>query len=186
MRVVTDGGSIAARDAAVVLTDRMGIDGTRERSGHTRRRLLGSAALAATAATTAGCGLFDEEPRPVPPPDPLAPVLADALALAGLHDQAAAAQPGLARRLNPLAEAHRAHAAELTRVMGAAAPGSAPASAPAAPSSGDSGGALKSLRAAEQAAQRAAAALCQQIPGQRAALVGSIAAARASHAEALR
>jgi hypothetical protein len=151
-----------------------------------RRRLLGTAAVAVAATTTvAGCGLFDDDPAPVTAPDPLTPVLAGALALAVSYDRAAVAQPGLAARLTPLAEAHRAHAAELARVIGATA--SAPASAsPSGTPAKDASATLQELRTAEQAAQRTAAGLCRTAPANRAALVGSIAAARATHAEALR
>jgi hypothetical protein len=65
------------------------------------------------------------------------------------------------------------------------APASGPsASAGAAP--GDPTTLLKQLRAGAQRAQRSAAAACGQAPAERAALVGSIAACRATHAEALR
>lgn len=157
-------------------------------TAHTRRRLLAAAAATASAtAGLAGCGLFDDAPDPAPPPDPLAPVLVAALALATAHDRVIAAQPDLARRLTPIADAHRAHAAELARVIGTAAAGTGVSAAPsAAPSAADAAAALRALRTAEQKAQRAAATACGQAPAGRAALVGSIAAARASHAEALR
>jgi hypothetical protein len=45
---------------------------------------------------------------------------------------------------------------------------------------------LHGLRAAEQAAQRTANTVCRRAAAARAALLGSIAACRASHAEALR
>jgi hypothetical protein len=46
--------------------------------------------------------------------------------------------------------------------------------------------ALADLRKAERSAQRTAAAACRTAPAARASLVGSIAACRATHAEALR
>jgi hypothetical protein len=142
------------------------------KTGPTRRRLL---IAAASAPALAGC---DAEPSPPPPPDPLQPLLDEALALAAAYDRAIAADPGAGARLAPLAADHRAHAAELTKVINPAAnPSSARSAAPAAPAS---------LREAEQSAQRTAVAACMAAPADRAALVGSIAAGRATHAEALR
>ena len=128
-----------------------------------------------------GCGLFDDDPEPPPPPDALQPVLDEALALAAACDRLAAAEPDLAARLTPLAGDHRAHAAELARLIGAEIPSSAPsASAPAV------GGSRAELRQAVQSAQRTATTAARQAPAERAALVGSIAACRATHAEALK
>jgi hypothetical protein len=158
-------------------------------NGHTRRRILGVAAGTAVAAAASGCGVFDDEPEPVKP-DALQPVLDEALGLAAALDRAALAQPGLATRLTPLAGDHRAHITELSRVIGRPAP-PAPAASSGAPGAGDPDAGnpaalLKQLRAAEQAAQRTATTACRQAPAERAALVGSIAACRATHAEALR
>src|SRR5690348_6655775 len=97
--------------------------------GSTRRRLLATAGGLSGVAALAGCGLFDDEPEPAPAPDPLQPLLDEALALAGAYDRAAASRPDLAARLAPLAENHRAHAAELARMIGVTPP-----SAVAAPS----------------------------------------------------
>ena len=145
-------------------------------TGHTRRQLL-AATVGATA--LAGCGILDSGPDRPPAPDPLQPVLGEAVALAAAYDRLAGIQPTLARWLGPLAADHRAHAAELARVIGTSAP-----SAPAPDAS--AGATLGQLRAAVQAAQRTAAAACRQTPAARAGLVGSIAACRASHVEALR
>ncbi|MEV4707618.1 hypothetical protein [Actinoplanes sp. NPDC049316] len=155
----------------MVLTDRVD-----------RRQLLGAAGTAVAASTLAGCGLFDDDPEPAPRPDALQPVLDEALRLAAAYDRATAAQPGLQKRLSPLAEDHRAHAAALAELIGVTLP-SAVASAPAG---GDAAQTVAALRKAEQAAQKTAVAACRTAPAQRAALVGSIAAARAAHAEALR
>ena len=129
----------------------------------------------------AGCGLFDDDPEPPPPPDALQPVLDEALALAAACDRLAVAEPALAARLTPLASDHRAHATELARVIGAGIPSTAPsAAAPAV------GGSRADLRKAVQAGQRTATTAARQAPAERAALVGSIAACRATHAEALK
>lgn len=148
-----------------------------------RRHLIGVAAGGALGGTAlAGCGLLDDDPEPAPP-DALQPMLDEALALAAAYDRAVLAEPGLAKRLTPLADDHRAHAAELARVIGKPLPSGAPASGP---SNGGAADSLATLRKAEQAAQKSAAAFCRTAPVARAALTGSIAAARAAHAEALR
>jgi hypothetical protein len=154
------------------------------RDGHTRRRVLGAAAGAVTVAAAAGCSLFDDREKPQRA-DALQPVLDEALTLAAALDQAALAQPGLAKRLTPLAGDHRAHAAELSRVIGKAAP-SVPVPGPSTPAAGDPVALLRQLRSAAQSAQRTAISACAAAPADRAALVGSIAACRATHAEALR
>lgn len=156
--------------------------GTRD-ARHTRRRVLGVVAGVTVAATgPAGCGLFDGEPDQPPAPDPLQPVLDEALMLAAMYDRAVVAQPGLSRRLTPLGDDHRAHVAELGRVIGRGTPSAAApsASAPVAAAT------LAELRDAERQAQRTATAAARTAPAERAALVGSIAACRASHAEALK
>jgi hypothetical protein len=147
--------------------------------GHRRRTVLGAAA---GVALLSGCGIFDDDEQPQPA-DPLRPVLDEALTLAAAYDRAAAAQPGLARRLAPLAADHRAHAGELARITGTTLP-----SAPAAAASGaaNAPGTVAELRKAEQAAQQTAVAACLAAPADRAPLVASIAASRATHAEALR
>jgi hypothetical protein len=137
--------------------------------------LVGSAALA-------GCGVFDSEPEPTPPPDSFQPLLDEARALAASYDRVIAAQPVLAARLTPLAEDHRAHAADLARLIGAVVVSTAP-SASVPPATADT---TATLRKAEQAALKTAVAACKAAPAERAALAGSIAACRATHAEALR
>ena len=147
-----------------------------------RRRVLAAGAGAVLAVTApAGCGLFDDEPEPLPEPDPLQPILDEALALAVAHERAAAADPSLAARLTPLAQDHRAHAVELARVIGTVS-GSAAPGASAAPVAQT----LAELRRAEQAAARTATAAARTTQPDRAGLAGSIAACRATHAEALR
>jgi hypothetical protein len=155
----------------------------------TRRGLLraGAAGAAGAAAGYAlgGCGLLDREPEPAPSPDPLDPVRLDALHLAALCDAAVVAYPALAARVNPIRDAHLAHAAELARATGASSPASA-TSAPAPAPSGGPKAALAELRAAEEKAQRTATDACLGAPASRAALVGSIVAACATHQEVLR
>ena len=147
---------------------------------HTRRVFLGVAAAGSTA--LAGCGLFDGAPAPEPTPDPLQPLLDEALALAAAYARAILAQPGLAARLTPMAEDHRAHVTELAKAIGTAPPSAGP-SAPAGTGAAET---TATLRKAELAAQKTAVAACKAAPAGRAALTGSIAACRATHAEALR
>jgi hypothetical protein len=145
-----------------------------------RRRVLGATVIGAVAVTApSGCGLFDSGPDPISEPDPLQPILDEALALAGAYDRLAAARPELSARIVPLAEDHRAHAAELSRLIGSAAPSGQASAPPAA-------GSLSEMRKAESAAMKTANASARTAPADRAALVGSIAACRATHVEALR
>lgn len=142
-------------------------------------------ALAGTIGPIAGCGLFDDEPDPPPGPDPLAPLITGALDLAARYEAAIAAAPKLAGRLEPVAQAHRAHAAELSRITGTPLPSPSPT-----PPDGSTGRQpaelLAELRDAERQARDDAVKACVAAPADRAALVGSIAAARATHLEVLR
>jgi hypothetical protein len=157
----------------MVLTGAVGSSG----NGHTRRGLLAAAGVGV--AGLAGCGLFDSSPDGPPAPNPLHPVLAEAVALAAACDRVAAVRPALAPRLGPLAADHRAHAVELARVLGTAAPSASASVTPAVAT-------IEDLRAAVRAAQRTADTACRQGPAGLAALAGSVAACRASHVEALR
>ncbi|MGI5215502.1 hypothetical protein [Plantactinospora sp. CA-290183] len=159
---------------------------TNTAAGRSRRTVVRTAALVALAGATGsltGCGLLDNGPDRPPAPDPLVPLIPGALELAGRHEAAIAAFPELDARLRPIAQAHREHAAELARVTGTALPSTtATAAAPGASAEAT----LRDLRTAEQQAREAAATACAAAPAARAALVGSIAAARASHAEVVR
>ncbi|MEU5550870.1 hypothetical protein ABZ738_13970 [Micromonospora sp. NPDC047793] len=165
-------------------------DGSAELS---RRRVLRAGALLAlggSAVPLSGCGLFGGDEQP-PEPDPLAPLVDESLGLAAGLRAAATAHPDLAARLVPLAESHEAHAAELARLTGAATP-----SGPAVPSGatwsspavrpGEPAATLAALRQAERTGRESAKAACAAAPADRAAVLGSVAAARASHLEALR
>lgn len=155
--------------------------------GCSRRTTLLAGALAAVAvAPLTGCDLIDRRSA-APPPDPLAPLATSAHQLAARYDAAILAHPTLAERLRPLADAHRAHAAELARVAGMTlSSASAGPTASGTPTAGDVKAVLAGLRAAEQEARGAAREACLAAPADRAALLGSIAAARTSHLEVLR
>lgn len=153
--------------------------------------MLAAAVGAVALYPIAGCGLFgdDEEKAPPPAPDPLAPLLAEARSLAGQHEAAIAAFPALAQRLTPVARAHREHEAALAKVIKAPEPSASASpdtSASPTPPAGDAKSTLAALRAGEQKCQKAAAQACQAAPAERAALLGSIAAACATHLEVVR
>jgi hypothetical protein len=152
----------------------------RDTGGCSRRTVLAGALAAVTVTPLAGCDLLDR--RSAAPPDPLAPLVTSAQQLAVRYDAAILAHPQLADRLKPVAEDHRAHAAELARVarMSPAPPASAGTAA------SDSKRLLADLRAAELEGRTAAEQACLAAPADRAALLGSIAAARTTHLEVLR
>jgi hypothetical protein len=167
-----------------------------EGGGPSRRAVLRAGVGAALVGLAgSGCDLLSGDPEPPPRPDPLVPLLAGTAELIVRYDAALAAHAELAATLTPVREAHVAHAGELARLIGTPTPGGASASAGAPGGSagptggsapGDAQGTLAALRAAEQGARRAAADACLAADAQRAALLGSIAAARASHVEVLR
>jgi hypothetical protein len=154
-----------------------------------RRGVLAAGATGVALTGLAGCGLVAFTPAPPLVPDPLTPLYDSARALAARCQRIMAAYPGLTARLTPIAQAHTAHADELARIMNPP-PGALPTTAPPATTeatpTGDERAALAAHRDAETAAAKDAAAVCRQAPAVRAPIVGSIAAARASHAEALR
>lgn len=155
--------------------------------GWTRRSVL--VGLGAVTATAGGCGLLDSDPPTPPAPDPLEPLLAGTIALAARYDATIAALPALAGRLSPLRDAHRQHVAELSRMIGKPVPSGTP-SAPAGSGTPSASpptdkAAVAALRTAEQQAQQAAVEACLAAPPRRAPMLGSIAACRATHAEAL-
>ncbi|MBC9003053.1 MULTISPECIES: hypothetical protein [Micromonospora] len=146
-------------------------------------RAGGLVALGGATAPLTGCDLFDRDEEP-PEPDALEPLVAEALALEARYRAAATADPALAGRLTPIADAHRAHAEELRRVIGRPAPSGTPAAGSASAPAPDA--VLTELRRAEQEGRTNAAKACAAAPAERAALLGSIAAARATHVEALK
>lgn len=149
--------------------------------------MLGAAGGVGVAGVLSGCSWFDRS-APPPPPDPLEPLLAATRALAARYDAALSVHPGLAGRLRPLHETHLAHETALLEMIGRpelATP--SPRAGSWAPPAGDADqdAAVALLRDAERDGQDEATQACLAAPPERAALLGSIAAARASHAEVL-
>jgi hypothetical protein len=159
--------------------------------GWTRRAVL-AAGSAAVVGTATGCSWLDPDPPPPPPPDPLEPLLAGTRTLAARYQQALDTHPDLADRLRPLHQTHLAHEAALLAAIGrpelaTPSPGSGAWSPPldgwSVPD--DPAGALAELREFEQDGQQEAARACLAAHPERAALLGSVTAARATHAEVL-
>lgn len=187
---------------AKTVSDTQTIDSTgqngrnRNMAGPTRRSVIRRAvavlASAVVPVAAGGCGLLDPDPEPTPEPDPIEPLIVGALDLAIRYEAAIAAFPALADRLGPVAEAHRAHAEELSRVIGSPLPTAGTGAVPGATSAtsqsggGDQAATISALRAAEREGRQAAVQVCLGVPAERAALVASVAAARAAHLEVLR
>jgi hypothetical protein len=133
----------------------------------------------------AGCDIGRPEPAPSPTPDALLPFLAATVALVARYDAAINAEPSLSARLTPLRDDHRAHVQALAREIGIPQPSGSPSN-PTGPSGSAAPPTLQGLITAEHDAQKDAEKACLEGPGYRAALLGSIAACRASHQEALR
>jgi hypothetical protein len=149
------------------------------------RRALGLAGAGVvgtgTLASLTGCD-FGGESDPDAPPAALTGLLSDTAALADRYDAAISSVATLATLLTPMRDAHRAHVKALAEAIGAPVPAAAKASeAPV-----DRDRALGALLTAEKAARDDAVNECVASPPRFAALLGSIAAARASHMEVLK
>lgn len=157
----------------------------------TRRAVLVTAGGAGVAAVLSGCTLFAREQPDDPPPDPLEPLLAATRALAARYQEDIAAHPELAPRLEPIRQAHEAHAEALRELIGPSPTPSAGSGTWAPPLATPTRGAedpadvLAILADAERAGAREARLACLSAPPERAGLLGSITAARATHAEVL-
>ncbi|WP_239160377.1 hypothetical protein [Virgisporangium ochraceum] len=151
--------------------------------GWTRRTVL-AAAGSAGVVVAAGCDLNGAEPSAVPEAAAAAlrQVAGESLDLANRYDAAISQNPDQSARLTAIRDAHREHAAAIGRSLDTSV---APAAAPAASGSQASGSGLKALAAAEKAAAERAVAACVAATSYHAPLLGTVAAARASHAEVL-
>jgi hypothetical protein len=145
---------------------------------------LGTVALAA-GGLVSGCSVLGpDDPEPTSPQDAdrLRAVATESLDLARRYDEAISRTPDQAGRLTAIRDSHREHAAAIGRSLDASV---APTTAPVASASAGSSGLIKALQTAERAAAERASAVCLEVAGFHAPLVGAIAAARASHAEAI-
>jgi hypothetical protein len=147
------------------------------------RGFLAAAGAGATVAVLASCDLLPATHLPTPEvPTELAAFLAGIVALGDRYDATITAVPALSQTLTPIRDAHRAHATALAQALQVTVP-AATAPPPAPPTSRNP--ALAALAAAEKAGRDQAATICLAADARYAALLGSIAAARATHVEVL-
>ena len=118
-------------------------------------------------------------------PDPLNPFYHDTAALLGRYEATVAAQPDLATRLGPIRDTHRAHLQALAREIGPGLDAPTTGAPTVTPAGTGEPASLPTLLAAERDAVAAARTACLKAPSYRAAVLGSIAAARASHVAVL-
>ena len=174
-----------------------------------RRSVLGALVIGG-ATITAGCGLIGVEPAvPAVGTDPLESLITEKQVLVDQYAATIAAHSGLADQLNPLRDAHRQHRDALLELLDARrraalaratppvpGPTSGASAAPDTPVGDDEAGALIGLRNAERIAVANTRAACLQVTDPPAAgdvggasarvvVLGSIAAAEASHQVAL-
>jgi hypothetical protein len=146
---------------------------------------LAGAGLAGAAVTAAlaGCDALSNAAAGPGEPHQLDGLLRATVALGDQYDLAISAVPALSAGLTPVRDAHRAHARALADAIGTALPAASPSprDVPA-----DRPEAVGVLVAAERAGRDAAIAACVDATPRLAALLGSIAAARASHLEVLK
>jgi hypothetical protein len=148
------------------------------------RGLLGVTGAAGVTLTT-GCSLFgDSSTSPPPAPNPLEGFYRDTIALADRYDAALAQVPALAGAITGPRDTHRAHVKALAQALALATP--KPSGTPTAGPAGDRNAVLAALVQAETKARDAAVEACLSAPNRLAVLLGSIAAARATHLEVLR
>jgi hypothetical protein len=138
---------------------------------------------AAAASALAGCEVLPTGGEPAGEPHELEGLLGATVALGDQYETAIAAVPALSAGLQPVLDAHRAHAAALAEAIGVSVPPASPSPSPVPPVRA---GAVAALVAAERAGRDAAVAACLEATPRLAALLGSIAAARASHLEVLK
>lgn len=137
---------------------------------------------AGAVASLAGCDLFGGSSPPDPEPHALAGFLAATVALGGLYDGTLKAVDALPATVGAIRDAHRAHAKAIAEAIGEPTPpAAASASAPT-----DRTAAIAALIAAEKTASADAVTECLAASPRFAALLGSIAAARATHLEVLK
>jgi hypothetical protein len=149
-----------------------------------RRAVLASVVGGGAGLALAGC-FGRHEPPPPPKPHPLVGTLAGVQALVDLYEATTGAYGDLSDRLAPLLADHRAHLSAVRRAMGTPDPTASPTAgaSPSASVASDPDAALVALEEAEKKGQADAVTACLSAPAEYAALVGSIAACRATHVE---
>jgi len=147
-----------------------------------RRTVLTGTLAGVAGMSLSGCGLLAGDP---PPPHPLLGTLREIRALLWRYEAVISAHPVLAEQLGQLRDNHRAHLSAVAELIGTAAHES-PSPTTGVPVSPESKTAVGELRNAERAGQDAAARSCLAAKPEYAGVLGSIAAARASHREVLR
>jgi hypothetical protein len=153
----------------------------------TRRAVLAGLAGGVTGAALAGCWPASDKPAVQHPPHPLTPVLASTGVLVQRYRATIAGYPDLAERLTPLLADHEAHVEALHKAIGTpvASASASPGPSVSASLAPDAAGAVAALRRAEQTGQADAVTACLAAASDDAALLGSIAACRATHLEVL-
>ena len=146
-------------------------------------RAAGAVGAAAAAGSLAGCDLFAGETGPTEQQQPPAIItlLSSTASLADLYAAAIVAVPALSAVATPIRDDHRAHVKALAQTLGAPTP--RPGAATTIPPDRDR--AIAALKTAEKAARDDAITECLAAPVRFAPLLGSIAAARATHLEVL-
>jgi hypothetical protein len=142
--------------------------------------LLGTAGAAVTALLT-GCDPFGSGQQAPPGTNELSGFATDTAAIAARYDATLAVHPALTTTLGPIRDAHRAHVNALAQAMGI--PIMSPPAAGEPPA--DQASAVGALVTAEKSAHDAAVTACIAATTRYAGLLGSIAAARATHLEVL-
>jgi len=148
------------------------------------RGVAGIVGAAAAGAALTGCGIFGGGGGPDQPEQPqtLLDFLAATSALADRYDATISEIPALIGALTPIRDAHRAHVRALSDALGTTAPPSGP---PATRPPSDGPAATAALASAEKSARDDAVSACLAAAPRYAPLLGSIAAARATHLEVL-
>lgn len=160
---------------------------------HTRRtflwhlaRLVGAGTLGSAALTTiTGCDARSDEPAPDPEAAQLQGLLATTAALADRYQAALSAVAALPATVGQIRDSHLAHARAVAQALGTPTPRPSASTAGAVPGPAERDATLAALMAAENEAYEKAVALCLTSSPRFAALLGSIAAARATHRAAL-
>jgi hypothetical protein len=146
------------------------------------RGLLGVTGVAGVS-LAGGCDLLGGSDPTPPAPDPLLPFLADTTALLARYNLALVQVPALATVITNVRDAHRDHAIALAKAINGPTPG--PSTAASGPPQ-DRATVLAALVEAETKARDVAMDTCLKATPRLAPLIGSIAAARATHLEILR